>query len=188
MSEYENRIFDTLTASEEKFKSAHEIADHLKMVKDKLITQFWNYVADDLKKLVDLNDNEFEVVLDENLFYKNASCSIHIKGNRQAGFIYEHLSGDQWMGLWFDNSLFDMSKINLYREDQKDKITYNCNYLWWLSFKDLHENFSTRDASMMILPNKARDYAKMKADDLFNLAVENKEHLKYIINNCLKDF
>lgn len=37
MSEYENRIFKTLTASEEKFKSAHEIVGHFSAVKKKLI-------------------------------------------------------------------------------------------------------------------------------------------------------
>jgi len=185
MSEYENRIFTMLTSSEEKFKSAYEIADHLNMVKRKLIVAFWKNVEVELKRLVEINKEEFKVVLDSDIFYNNSGCSLFLENDGIAGFIYEHLSGEQCMGLWLESPKFDMQKIDSYRSEYKNEIPNLCNHPWWVSFKNINENFNNFDSLLMILPDKTMEYAKIKAQDLFDFAVTNKEHLKYIINNCL---
>lgn len=186
MSEYENRIYTMLTSSEEKLKSAHEIANHLNMVKRKLIVAFWKNVELELRHLVEINNEEFTVILDADIFYNNSGCSLHLENNTKAGFIYEHLSGDQCMGLWFDNPTFDIRKIDSYRTEQRNKITNYHTSSWWISFQNTNENFNDFDSLQMILPHKSMEYAKIKAQYLFDLAVENKEHLKYVLNNCLK--
>lgn len=186
MSEYENRIYTMLTSSEEKFKSAYEIANHLNTVKRKLIVSFWKNVAVELKHLVEINNEEFKVVLDSDIFYNNSGCSLFLENDGIAGFIYEHLSGEQCMGLWFESPKFDMQKIDSYRIEYKNEIPNLCNHPWWVSFKNINENFNNFDSLLMILPDKYMEYAKIKAQDLFNFAVANKEHLKYIISNCIK--
>jgi hypothetical protein len=175
-----------LTSSEEKFKSAVEISNHLNMVKRKLVVQFWKNVEVELKYLVEINNEEFKVILDSDIFYSNSGCSLFLENNSKAGFIYEHLSGDQCMGLWFKNPEFDMRKIDNYRIEQQYKITNYSTYSWWISYQNINENFNNSDSLLMILPDKSMEYAKIKAQNLFELAVGNKEHLKYIINNCLK--
>lgn len=186
MSEYENRIYKMLTSSEEKFKSAFEIANHLNMVKRKLLVQFWKNVEKELNILVNERDQDFKVELDKDIFYANSGCSLFLKENTKAGFIYEHLSGDQCMGLWFENPKFDIPKIDSYRIEQQNKITNYNTSGWWISYENVNENLNSFDSLLMILPDKSVEYAKLKAENLFELAVENKEHLRYIINNCLK--
>jgi len=186
MSVYEERIYTMLTSSEEKFKSAYEIANHLNMVKRKLIVAFWKNVEVELKYLVEINDEEFEVVLDSDIFYSNSGCSLFLKNSTKAGFIYEHLSGDQCMGLWFENPRFDILKIDSYRIEKQNKITNYSTYSWWVSYQNIDENFNNFDSLLMILPDKSVEYAKIKAQNIFELAVENKEHLKYLIHHCLK--
>lgn len=185
MSEYENRIFDTLTSSAEKFKSAYEIANHLNGVKKKLITQFWKNVEIELSNLTKENDEEFKVELDSNIFLPASKCCLYIENTKIAGIIYEHLANDQVMGLWFENPKFDIEKINKYRTEFGKEIINVINHTWWVSFKNINENFNNLDSLLMILPGNSLEYSKAKARDLFEYAVANKEHLKYIINNCL---
>jgi hypothetical protein len=186
MSEYENRIFDTLTASEEKFKTASEIAKHFNGTKKKLITQFWKNVEKELKLLIAENEEDFGVVLDSDIFHKNSKCFLYIENNRKARILYEHLADNQSMGLWIDNQNFDMAKINNYIATHGHEITDVINHAWWVSYKNINENFNSFDSLVMILPNNSREYSKRKAQDLYEFAVANKEHLKYVINNCLK--
>lgn len=186
MSEYENRIFAMLTSNEEKLKSALEIAKHINGIKKQLITQFWKNVEKELYTLIQVSNEEFKVKLDADIFHPNSKCSLYLQNDTKARLIFEHLSNDQCMGLWFQNQLFDMSKINAYRNQFQNDITYFSNHTWWLAFKEMNENFNNFDSLVMILPNNSIEYSKEKAQELFDFAVENKEHLKYVINNCLK--
>jgi hypothetical protein len=175
-----------LTSSEEKLKSAFEIANHLNMVKRELMVQFWKKVEKELIILVKERDQDFKVVLDSDIFYANSGCSLFLENNTKAGFIYEHLSGDQCIGLWIKSPEFNMQKIDSYRNEFQNEITNFSTSSWWVSFQSINENFNNYDSSIMILPHKSEEYAKVKAQNLFDFAVENKAHLQYIINNCLK--
>jgi len=186
MSEYENRIFNTLTASEEKFKSAFEIATHINRIKRKLIIQFWKNVEKELNILIIENKQDFKLFVDVDIFHKNSKCFLYLDNNKKAGLIYEHLASDQSMGLWMDFTKLDMEKINNYRAINEHKIINYINHGWWFSYKNLNENFNNFDSLVMILPENSIIYSKRKAQDLFDFAVGNKEHLKFIINNCIK--
>lgn len=186
MSEYENRIFKMLTSSEEKFKSAFEIANHLNGIKKKLITQFWKNVEMELKNLIVENNEDFKVKLDTNIFHGNSKCFLYLENNTKAGLIYEHLADDQCMGLWIDNSKCDMLKVNTFRNEKQNLISDFSTHAWWVSFKSMNENFNNFDSLVMILPENSLEYSKSKARDLFDFAVGNKVYLKHIINHCLK--
>lgn len=94
MSVYEERIYIMLILFEDKFKLVYEIVNYLNMVKWKLIVVFWKNVKLEFKYLVEINDEEFEVVLDIDIFYSNFGCFLFFKNNIKVGFIYEYLFGD----------------------------------------------------------------------------------------------
>ncbi|WP_016988280.1 hypothetical protein [Flavobacterium sp. ACAM 123] len=186
MSEYENRVLKMLTSSEEKFKSAFEITNHFNKVKKQLVIKFWKNVEEELNKLITDSDETFKVKLDSDVFHSNSKCFLYLDNKTEARFLYEHLSTNQCMGLWYENQKFNTQKIDSFRNEFQNEITYYTKQTWWISFKNLDENFSNFESLLMILPENAEVYSKSKAQDLFDFAVENKTHLQYIINNCLK--
>jgi hypothetical protein len=186
MSEYEKRIFDTLTASEDRFKSAHEIVGHFNGVKKKLITQFWKGVEKELNELVKNSDETFKVVLDNDVFHHTSKCYLYDGRNKSVRVLFEILSQKQTFGIWFEDEKINYDKISEYRKQVNSEFNqYSFNH-WWFAKTHLQNDFNSFDSLMMILPTKMTDYSKSKAQELFDFAVANKVHTEYIINNCLK--
>ena len=185
MSEYENRIFDTLTASEDKFKSAFEISNHLNGVKKKLIKQFWKSVEKDLNELIANSEESFKVVLDNDIFHPTSKCYLYDGKNKSVRVLFEILSAKQTFGIWFYDDNINYEKISEYRKQVNSEFNeYSFNH-WWFAKTHVQNDFNSFDSLLMILPTKMNDYSKSKAQELFDFAVANKVHTEYIINNCL---
>lgn len=186
MSEYENRIFETLTASEDKFKSAHEIVGHFNGVKKKLIIQFWKSVEKELNELIKNCEHTFKVVLDNDVFHPTSKCYLYDGKNKSVRVLFEILSQKQTFGIWFEDDKINYDKISHYRTQVSSEFNeYSFNH-WWFAKTHLQNDFNSFDSLLMILPAKMNDYSKSKAQELFDFAVANKVHTEYIINNCLK--
>jgi hypothetical protein len=99
--------------------------------------------------------------------------------------VYEVLNGKQRFGIWFVDKNINFEKIRNYNNQVKNQFDgYHFNH-WWFAKKHTQDDFTTLDSLMMILPGNMSEYSKLKAKELFDFAVTNKEHTKYIINNCL---
>lgn len=185
MSEYENRIYDTLTATEEKFKSANEIANHMDRVKNKLIVDFWSKVEKELRILLVGEHADFTLEIDKNIFSGNSKCFLSFNYNRHAGFIYEHLANDLSFGLWMNRENIDTVRITDYKEQLRNGLLNISEGAWWLLNLKPNINFDNADSLALIIPSNLDEFSVQMANRLFDFAKEHKEHLKYIIDNCL---
>ncbi|NRT12474.1 hypothetical protein [Flavobacterium sp. 14A] len=186
MSEYENKIFKTLTSSEDRFKSAFEIANHLNMVKRKMIQQFWKSVEKDLNELILKTGENFKVALDSDLSHPTSKCYLYDGKNPSVRVLFENLSQKQTFGIWFSDDKINYEKITEYRNAVNlDFGSYSFNH-WWFAKTHVQNDFNSFESLLMILPAKMSEYSMSKAQKLFDFAVTNKVHTEYIINNCLK--
>jgi|SRR5690554_1503214 len=183
MSEYDNRIYDLITSSEEKFKSSFEIANHLNMVKNRLIKKFWESVEKELHVLNE-RENLFKIVLEQDVFRRYSKCYLYINNNINVRISYQNLSDYQYIGLWVDNNLANHYEINKYIEGLENTIPDLSKNGWWVTIRDLNEDFNRLDSLLMILPEHSLEHSKRKALELFEYAKENIEHIKYIGTHC----
>jgi hypothetical protein len=186
MSEYENRIYDTLTATEEKFASAYEIANHMGRVKKKLIKDFWEAVYARLDSLIKEKNSDFTLHIDPDISDGNSKCSLSLKGNTDACFVYEHLSNDLTKGLRINQPKIDYSRLIQHGKNVIGVSEDFSEKSWWFMIEKPQIDFSKMDSLALILPNKAEERSTQMADSLFDLADKNREHLDFIIKHCLK--
>ena len=185
MNEDENEIFNLLTSSEEKFKLSFESSKYWNIVKKELIIRFWKNVEKELNTLIkesDARGKDFKASLDTDVLERYSKCYLTLNGDTKARFLYQNLAEDQFMGLWIDNLKVNHQRIKKYVNDSVLEFPHLSKSAWWISVVEVNENFGDFDSLLKILPEKAEEYSKRKAKDLFDFAVENEDHLKAIIS------
>jgi hypothetical protein len=184
MSEYENRIYELLTSSEDKFKSSFEIANRFDKVKWKLIKDFWVSVKEELEKLIEENNEDFSVELDSDILRQYSKCYVYLDNNINTRILYQNLAEDQCIGIWVDAFKVDQEKVNNYTRATGVDIQNLSTNTWWVSLKYISEDFRDLDSLTLILPEYSLAKSKIKAKELFDYALVNKEHLRGIAANC----
>jgi hypothetical protein len=111
-----------------------------------------------------------------------SKCFLYLDDNTKARILYQNLADDQCMGLWIDNLKVDHEKIKKYVNDSIREFPNLSKSAWWISVVEINEDFRNYDSLLNILPEKAEEYSKRKAKDLFDFAVENEDHLRAIIS------
>jgi len=183
MTTYEEQIFKTLTINEENLTSAIEISEFIPKVKGKLISDFWIMVKNELDNIS--KNSNFKVFLDEDILNPISKLYLYKNDNHIFRITYEHLSNNLSIGLWIWLTNCNQDKTKEYKSKVvKNFEGWHTTSDWWLMYKDC-ENFSLIDTLIkLIQSNNVENFAKIKAQELFDFATENENHLNYMIENC----
>lgn len=174
MIKFDNELFNTLTASEERFRSAIEIVEQFHLIKEQLISDFWEAVVSELDYLLSSEGCEFIIER------KYGNLYISLQKGDNIYVCLEDLEAQQRLSLIVEyNKINGKIKFKEYAEGiflNEFKIVDD----EWCAYKLLDDNLSENKWIIEILPFQREIYVKQKAKDLFDFTMKYKKHMEYI--------